>query len=209
MTQAPQANGWDGLLAPGETVLWQGQPIPGIAWVGLMSADAIFGAVITLFSLFWLGFSAILITTMGTPAVFMIFPLVGLPFLAIGLYMLFGRLFVDAARRRGTWYTVTDQRAFIAEDALGRRSLQSYPIIDMRELSLIDDMPGDVRFGQISASRSIHPVDPRRRQRLVTNSTTQIGFFRIAEARVVWRLLRDRRVALRALAQDPKPEGII
>jgi hypothetical protein len=173
-----------------------------------MSPDAIFGAVMTLFAVAWMGFSAILLATPATPAIFAVFPVLGLPFLSFGLYMLFGRLFVDAARRRGTWYTLTDQQAFIAEDALGRRSLQSYPIIDMRELALIDGTPGAVRFGQITASRSARPVDPRRRRRLVTNSTTEIGFFRIAEARKVWRLMRDRRVALRAMAQDSTPEGI-
>jgi len=200
--------GWAGLLAPGETILWQGQPLPGIDWRGLISPDAIFGAVMTLFAVAWMGFSAILLATPATPAIFAVFPVLGLPFLSFGLYMLFGRLFVDAARRRGTWYTLTDQQAFIAEDALGRRSLQSYPIIDMRELALIDGTPGAVRFGQITASRSARPVDPRRRRRLVTNSTTEIGFFRIAEARKVWRLMRDRRVALRAMAQDSTPEGI-
>jgi hypothetical protein len=44
------------------------------------------------------------------PAVF------GLPFLAVGFYMLVGRFIHDANERRRTWYTVTNRRCLIAVD---------------------------------------------------------------------------------------------
>lgn len=44
------------------------------------------------------------------PAVF------GLPFVAVGLYMLVGRFIHDAAERRRTWYTVTNRRCLIVVD---------------------------------------------------------------------------------------------
>jgi hypothetical protein len=42
--------------------------------------------------------------------------IVGLPFVAVGMYMLFGRFFHDAAERRRTWYTVTNRRCLIVTD---------------------------------------------------------------------------------------------
>ncbi|MBL9060596.1 MAG: aspartate carbamoyltransferase catalytic subunit, partial [Mangrovicoccus sp.] len=56
------------------------------------------------------------------------FPLLGLPFLALGLHRAGGRILWEAWRRRRTWYTLTSQRAFIATELFGRRDLQAYPM---------------------------------------------------------------------------------
>jgi hypothetical protein len=88
-------------LTPGETVLWKGRPQKG----HLFSSEDLF---MTLFSLFWCSFaffweySAI---RSGAPFFFKLF---GLPFIAIGLYLLVGRYFHTASLRRRTYYVVTN-----------------------------------------------------------------------------------------------------
>lgn len=40
-----RGGGWDGLLEDGETILWPGQPDPGMEWRGLLSPISLFGLV--------------------------------------------------------------------------------------------------------------------------------------------------------------------
>ncbi len=48
---------------------------------------------------------------MGGPGIFM--PLFGLPFVAIGFFMLGGRFVGDVLARRSTFYALTDRRVMI------------------------------------------------------------------------------------------------
>lgn len=197
--------GWEGLLQEGEAILWQGQPDPAIDWRGVMSPLSAFGAVFTLVSLCWIGFAAALIGGSNAPGILMIFPLFGLPFLGIGLYLVAGRLVVEAKRRRKTWYTLTTEQAFVAEDVLGRKGLKTYPIADMPPIELIDGRPGDVIFGSVTHSAPPrHPGSRKPRKRLAGSTVAAVGFFRIHDARKVWALLRDRRAALIAATRTPE-----
>ena len=98
-------------LLSGERTLWFGQPKQGLALSGK-------DALLIPFSLMWGGF-AIFWNAMvwlapfdgsaeGSPDWF--FKLWGLPFLVIGLYLIFGRFFHDAYLRKKLFYAVTDQR---------------------------------------------------------------------------------------------------
>ncbi|MFR7478329.1 MAG: hypothetical protein ACLUUJ_05715 [Acutalibacteraceae bacterium] len=71
-------------LTPGEIVVWQGRPEKGNLF---MPADAF----LLFFSIFWLGFSLFweyMVFIGGAPLPFLLF---GVPFVLIGLYLLFGR----------------------------------------------------------------------------------------------------------------------
>jgi hypothetical protein len=178
-----QTAGWDGILADGETIVWQGQPEPGIAWRDAISATSAFGVVFTGFALFWMAMAATIIGGGSGPGFpFSMFPLFGLPFLAVGLYFLVGHVIVDAYVRSTTWYTLTDRTAFVASNAFGQRKLSSYPIREMPFLELDDTAPGSVLFW--------HEDSPR------SHRTGRIGFRRIAEARAVHARLREARGAL-------------
>ncbi len=96
-------------LKPGEKLLWSGQPQPGIRF----RASDIF---IIPFSLLWGGgaifweYSVLFIMPSGsktfhdsTPTFSIIFPLFGIPFVLVGLYMIFGRFIVDAKTREQTY----------------------------------------------------------------------------------------------------------
>lgn len=97
-------------LAPGERIIWQGQPKQGFR---LAPQDAF----AVPFAAFWL-FAVLMIfllTFTGEmkevdPLAYVIMPI----FLIIGLYMLVGRFLVDRAARGRTFYYLTTERAFIA-----------------------------------------------------------------------------------------------
>lgn len=93
-------------LLSGERLLWAGRPSRGIR----LSAADVF---LVPFSLVWGGF-AIFWTLgawwAGAPAFFVAF---GFPFVAFGLYFIFGRFVHDAWVRGRTLYAVTNQRVLI------------------------------------------------------------------------------------------------
>lgn len=101
-------------LESGERLLWSGQPTQGVR---LTPAD---GCLIP-FSLLWCGF-AIFWTTMtivlGRGKVWFM-TLLGIPFVLVGLYLVFGRFFADAASRRRTYYGVTDRRLILVRESFG------------------------------------------------------------------------------------------
>jgi hypothetical protein len=95
-----------------EKALWQGAPPTGI----MFRAHDVF---LIPFTLLWLGFALFWeASVLGmwsdrprSPPLF--FPLFGLVFVCIGLYMAFGRFVWDALVRRGTLYALTNRRAII------------------------------------------------------------------------------------------------
>jgi hypothetical protein len=133
--------GIQGELGPEERVLWSGQPRPGVRLTG---ADAFLIPV----SLLWCGgaisagYSAI---KSGTDPFGMAF--VGV-FVLAGLYIVFGRFFVDAWLRRKTFYAVTNERVLIVTEAFGRKvrtlSLRTLPEMTLRERR---DGSGEILFG--------------------------------------------------------------
>ena len=64
------------------------------------------------FSLFFFGFAVFWLTSVARQGAPGFFYLWGVPFVAIGLYMLVGRFFFDAWLRRDLRYAVTDRRIF-------------------------------------------------------------------------------------------------
>ena len=144
-------------LKPGERLLWSGQPKGGI----LFRSSDIFMIPFSLmwggFAIFWeasvlfMMFSPSRAST-GPPLIFqIIFPLFGLPFALVGLYMIFGRFIFDAKSRENTYYAVTDQRIIIVSDFFGRR-VRSLNLKNLPELGLTEksDGSGTITFGPAS-----------------------------------------------------------
>lgn len=174
---APVPHGWEGLLAPGERILWQGRPQGGVVWSGLIDPRTPFGAVFAGFSIFWVATAATLAPRSGG-VIGMVFPLFGLPFVAVGLYLLAGRLFWDAYLRSVTHYTLTDRAAFIATAAFGRRRLERVELQPGMRLTLDEGAPGSVLFGA-------GPVRFQNGRR----QPAGFGFRRIGEARQVYGMM--------------------
>ena len=199
--QAPE--GWEDILSPGETILWQGRPDSGVAWSDLLSMRSAYGAAMAAFAVFWM-VQASRVTGFMTQSRLGsdqaeplggfsgMFPYFGLIVLAAGLYTMVGRLVWDAVKRRRTWYTLTDQAAYIATDLLGRK-LDRHEIRPDQPLELEDGEPGAVWF----AERLVHhpgrwsSVGGDRRYHEPFTARHRVGFERISDARAVWRLLRE------------------
>lgn len=190
--------GWEDILEPGETILWQGRPDNVVVWRNVLSVESAFGLVFGLFALFWIIAAVGMGGVGGINPIGLIFPLFGLPFLATGVWMVVGRIIWDARQRGRTWYTLTDRTAFIATDSGGTRKLETYPLRAEMDIQLEDGDPGTVWFERKIAH---HPGrwsggPGNKRYRGPSTSVTPIGFRRIDDPRRVYRLLRDRIAAL-------------
>lgn len=188
----PTPPGWENILAPGETILWQGQPDARVDWSELARPTTIFGLAFMAFALF-------LMTRAGAhPMASLIF----LPFLLLGAHLAVGRLVWDAYCRGKTHYTLSDRTAFIATDVMGQRDLRRIPLSGAMQLTLQDGTPGSVVFGvdervirgRWQGSRSDGMYVPPKTVR------SPVGFLRISEARQVFGLMQQ---ATAALADQP------
>lgn len=167
---------WQGILGRDERILWQGAPTPGLRLSGGLGLSA-FGTVFTAFSLFWMAAAGWIGS--GTGVIGTVFPLFGLPFLLIGLYMMVGRFVWGAYVRRGTFYTLTNRRAFVATANLGRRALVAYEIDGGAPLELVVGPPDSVFF-KATTDHGPHGRLPLK-----------VGFEYIDNGRRVFNLLRD------------------
>jgi hypothetical protein len=187
------ADSWQGILAPDETILWQGQPHSTIKWSGLLSPVSAFGVIFTGFSLFWMIMAFSMTSGSGIPVLSLLFPLFGLPFFLVGLWLVAGRLVMDAWLRGHTWYTLTNQTAFVARNALGKKTLESWPIADMDRIVWEDGNPGSVIFHM---KHGTMPVSGRNGTRI-----RFLGFHQIDDSQHVYGLMRRARRELREAAE--------
>ena len=134
-----------GHLASGERLLWSGRPAQGIVF---RAADAF----MIPFSLLWGGFAVFweysVISMDNAPFFFMLW---GIPFVAIGLYFIFGRFLVDAKQRANMSYGVTNQRVIIVSGILSKK-IKSLSLRSLSDLSLDEKSNGSgiISFGASS-----------------------------------------------------------
>jgi len=96
----------DTSLQPGERVVWEGQPIPGLMFGP--------GDIVAVpFSLLWGGFALFWNVSVWSDGAPFFFKLFGLPFLLAGIFLVAGRFWVDDYIRRHLYYRVTNQRVQI------------------------------------------------------------------------------------------------
>jgi Bacterial PH domain len=128
-------------LAAGEQVIWSGQPRQGLTLRGSDLFAIPFSLFFAGFSVFWMHGAA----SSGAPIPFVLF---GVPFVLVGLYLVFGRFLVEAKQRAGTFYAVTPQRVII-RSGLFSKSVKSLPLKTLQDLSLSErsDGTGTITFG--------------------------------------------------------------
>lgn len=114
----------------GERLLWAGSPQKGFLFRKLDFALIPFSIVWAGFALVW----EIIVIRSGGPVLMIIW---GIPFVLVGLMMLFGRFIVDAKIRETTYYGVTDKRVIIIT-GLFNRKIQSSDLPLLRGLTLIE-----------------------------------------------------------------------
>lgn len=164
-----RGDGWDGVLLQGETILWQGRPDPAFHF-GLPQAG------IMLFGLVFAGFAAVwmLLASSGGGNFWMF----GLLHFSVGIALAVGGVLYPPWRRRHTWYTLTNRRAFIATDLPFKgRTLKSWPIDGDAAITYVPGPKADIHFA--------------RDFRQTKNGTrvVPIGFERITDGDEVHRLI--------------------
>ena len=153
-------------LETGESLLWSGQPRKGIVF---RSSDLF----LIPFSIFWGGFalfwegSVLSQARRSGNSISLFMVLWGIPFVLVGLYLMFFRFIVDARRREHTCYGLTDRRAIIVTGlfqselaptletvtalavGLGSRKVKSLDLRTMTDVSMNEraDGSGTITFG--------------------------------------------------------------
>lgn len=136
-------------LEPRERLLWAGQPTQGVK---LRGSD---GFMIP-FSFLWGGFAIFWeysVIQNGAPFIFMLF---GIPFVLVGLYIMFGRFFIEAKQRSKTFYGLTNERVVITS-GLFRKKVKSLNLRTLTDISLSESSngSGSVSFGNSSPFTSM------------------------------------------------------
>lgn len=109
----------------GERILWTGKPrLRAYAWKD-GPGTLIFGIPFLAFAIFWTYGAATVPPKGQFPSPF--FPLFGIPFILIGLSLLFSPLF-SALEARGTWYVITEKRVAIFRK-LWSSEVRSFPAL--------------------------------------------------------------------------------
>ncbi len=127
-------------LSHGEHIIWAGQPRQGI----FLQPQDIF---MIPFSFAWGGFAIFWMVAAwkgGAPLPFVMF---GLPFVCIGLFMMFGRFFADSRSRAKTFYGVTDQRVLFVRN--GGKVVTSLELKDIKDITFTQNNNGrgNILFG--------------------------------------------------------------
>ena len=130
-------------LGATEKLLWSGQPRRGIRF---RSTDAF----LIPFTLLWGGFVIFWEISAVRGGASWFFRLWGIPFVAAGLYFIFGRFFVDAWQRTRTYYGLTSERVVIVS-GLFQRQVKSLALRGLPEVSLAEstDRSGTITFGSV------------------------------------------------------------
>ena len=192
----------DGELSPGETLLWAGQPSPSrMARQGIV--PMLFGIPWTAFALFWTaaagGFAflaggAVRSSGGGAwAAPFLLFPLFGLIFVAVGLGLLLSPLWLYLGAKR-TVYAVTSKRVIVWSGrvfgGVTVRSLSPAQLGD-RARTEAGDGSGDLVFPRAATVSTYQDTDSTNGFSQTRTRVTQFGFFGIPQVKSVDDLVRE------------------
>jgi len=104
-------------LMPGERILWSGRPRQGLLLTGRDIFLVPFSLIFCGGTIVWEAAVLGLLNRAGAHShAPLFFALWGVPFVLLGLYLVFGRFITDASIRRRTIYGVTDKRVLILRD---------------------------------------------------------------------------------------------
>ncbi|MCM8813347.1 MAG: hypothetical protein NC924_05350 [Candidatus Omnitrophica bacterium] len=142
-------------LLKDEQILWSGQPDPAV-W--FMPADLF----LIPFSCLWGGFaifweSLVLRRDSSGQQAPLYFILFGIPFVAMGLFMMVGRFFWKRYVKQRTYYAVTDKRVLVLTVVRGRALKAEYiKRISQVQKSVRADGKGMLRFGNPAPQQAFY-----------------------------------------------------
>ncbi len=174
---------WEQYFQPGETLLWEGAPKPGVhGWPKIIGL-AIFGLP---FLLFGLGAFATALrqvirsdgwSDLGLGIFLMTFSLM---FVGVGALMVFGQWYAAVTAHRDIRYALSTRAAYIAKSGW-KRGLESYPILASSATGLETGRRSDTVWVHVRTERDSDG----------DLSTSRISFENIADGARVYRLIRN------------------
>ena len=141
---ASMGEGWAGVLAADEVLLWQGRPAPGLSWRGGENATVLLGGcVLALLGVFawdvWhhADGSEPVVAEGGVGGM--------VAFAVFGMVLAVSGPLAMRMVRRGTWYTLTSHRAIVAHwptvwGLTLYRGMDAYPVTEVEVVP--SDLPG-------------------------------------------------------------------
>ena len=102
-------------LIPNENVIWTGKPESG----QLFKTSDIF---MIPFSIMWGGFALFWESTAITMNAPLLFKIWGIPFVVVGLYMIFGRFIYEFYNRKALFYGITNKRIIIKQTIIPKKT---------------------------------------------------------------------------------------
>jgi len=175
-------------LVAGEQVLWSGQPVRAF----FCKRDILelpFGIFWLAFSIFWMwGASGHFNNPKNKGPAW--FPLFGIPFVLIGVYLVFGKFFYRSWKRTRTYFAVTNKRVLVVTDAPRKTTISAYlEALPAITKSIGRNGVGTLRFG--------NPVPSYAYWRGFPWSNEGTGdvptFYDIADAEMVFRMVSELR----------------
>lgn len=177
------AEGWEHYFQPGETLLWEGTPKPGVhGWPKIIGL-ALFGLpfLIVGIGVFVAGIRQMIVGEgWGDVGLGLFFTAFSIPFGGVGALMVFGQWWAAAEAHKRLRYAVSTRCAYIAK-SYRTRSIESYPILKGTALGLEKDRGADTVWFHVFSERD---SDGDR-------TTTRISFDNIADGDQVYALLRS------------------
>jgi len=136
-------------LLPGEEMLWDGQPKLNGRFRANSAGISVFGIIWLSFSLFWtIGAFAATRASGALGIISLLFPLFGLPFITIGVFMVFFAPAKQRTKNQSTYYYVTDKRIIINISTQKSPSFSSIFYGDIQGAQIIQnrDNTGNIVF---------------------------------------------------------------
>lgn len=181
------AEAWEHYFQPGETLLWEGAPKPGVhSWPKIIGL-ALFGLPFLIVGVgvcltgMWQMINA---KGWGDVGLGFFFTAFAIPFGGVGAVMVFGQWWAAAEAHKRLRYALSTRCAYIAK-SYRTRSIESYPILKSSALGLEKGRTADTVWFHVQTERD---SDGDR-------TTSRISFENIAEGEKVYALLRSVQTA--------------
>ncbi|MCE1253815.1 MAG: PH domain-containing protein [Anaerolineae bacterium] len=138
------ATAWSDILQSDEVLIWSGIPQQGFI---LRRSEVLFiplALLLTTLAAAWEFYSVSTLAgvlqyndlPLWIPLVLIFMACTALPFVLLGLFLLFGRYFYDRSRRANTAYALTNRRVIIQSGLFKRRRIRSLALETLKKVSL-------------------------------------------------------------------------
>ena len=176
------ADTWEAYFQPGETLLWEGAPKPGVHGKGKIIGLALFGLPFLVIgtAICIAGLAMLIGPTWSDFGLGLFMTAFSIPFAGLGLYLVIGQWIEAAQAHRRVRYALSTRAAYVAKSG-SRHSIECYPILNSSSIGLEKGHRADTVWFHV---RSETDSDGDR-------STTRIGFDHIDGGNRVFQLLRS------------------